>query len=107
MIRGEKTSTKREIEIMVSALRILASDIKSEDGVANSCIAQAAGMIEELSNPENLPFDVTIGSEQFSRGVSMKTFQAGLDRHNERYKALIRKSLLRQDSKKINEEGEW
>jgi hypothetical protein len=33
---------------LIAALRILARDIESEDGIANSCIAEAANMLEEL-----------------------------------------------------------
>jgi hypothetical protein len=34
---------------LISALRILARDIKSEDGVANAAIAEAADRLEELN----------------------------------------------------------
>ena len=34
---------------LVAALRILANDIRSNDGVANACIAEAANRIEELA----------------------------------------------------------
>ena len=34
---------------LISALRILARDIKSDDGVANAAIAEAADRLEELS----------------------------------------------------------
>ena len=36
-------------ESLVKALRILANDIQSEDGVANCVIAQAADRLEELT----------------------------------------------------------
>lgn len=36
-------------DILISALRILADDIQSEDGLANACIAEAADRIEELA----------------------------------------------------------
>lgn len=39
-----KTST----ETLIKALRILAEDIKSDDGVANAAIAEAADRLEEL-----------------------------------------------------------
>jgi hypothetical protein len=35
--------------ILISALRTLAVDIQSEDGVANAAIAEAADRLEELS----------------------------------------------------------
>jgi len=37
-------------KIMVHALRILARDIESEDGVANICIAEAADMLEAYAD---------------------------------------------------------
>jgi len=39
-----KTST----ETLIEALRILAKDIQSDDGVANAVIAEAADRLEEL-----------------------------------------------------------
>jgi hypothetical protein len=41
-------------DILISALRILADDIQSEDGVANACISEAADRIEELVEELNL-----------------------------------------------------
>lgn len=38
-----------EIKTMIEALRILSHDIQSGDGVANACVADAANMIESLS----------------------------------------------------------
>lgn len=34
--------------VLVSALRVLASDIQCDDGVANACVAEAAERIEQL-----------------------------------------------------------
>lgn len=39
---------KTDNKTLVLALRILANDIQSDDGVANACIAEAANRIEEL-----------------------------------------------------------
>ena len=39
---------KTDNETLVKALRILARDIESGDGVANACIYEAADRIEEL-----------------------------------------------------------
>ena len=39
-----------EPAIMVSALRKLANDIQSDDGVANACLWEAANMIECLQH---------------------------------------------------------
>ena len=41
-----KTKTKT----LIKALRILAKDIESDDGVANACVAEAADRLEELDN---------------------------------------------------------
>lgn len=41
-----KTKTKT----LIKALRILANDIESDDGVANACIAEAADRLEELDD---------------------------------------------------------
>tara|TARA_R110000868_G_scaffold215096_2_gene465192 strand:+ start:118 stop:420 length:303 start_codon:yes stop_codon:yes gene_type:complete len=40
---------KTEDTILISALRILATEIQSGDGVANACIAEAANRLEELT----------------------------------------------------------
>ena len=39
---------KSDTKTLVAAMRILAEDIQSEDGVANSAIAEAANRLEEL-----------------------------------------------------------
>jgi hypothetical protein len=39
---------KTDDKTLVCALRILATDIQSDDGVANACIEEAANRIEEL-----------------------------------------------------------
>jgi hypothetical protein len=41
---------KTETKTLVAALRILARDIDSEDGIANSCIEEAANRLEELEH---------------------------------------------------------
>lgn len=40
---------KTDTETLVKALRILAVDIQSDDGVANAAIAEAAERIDELA----------------------------------------------------------
>src|SRR5271154_3722525 len=40
---------KSDTQTLIDALRILARDIKSGDGVANACIAEAADRLEELA----------------------------------------------------------
>ena len=39
---------RSDTETIISALRILANDIQSEEGVANACILEAADRMEEL-----------------------------------------------------------
>lgn len=41
---------KSSTETLISALRILARDIKSNDGVANACISEAADRLEEYKD---------------------------------------------------------
>ena len=41
---------RTETATIISALRVLAVDIQSEDGVANSAIAEAADRMEELAD---------------------------------------------------------
>ena len=39
---------KSKTESIISALRVLARDIQTDDGVVNACIEEAAGRLEEL-----------------------------------------------------------
>lgn len=39
---------KTDNKTLIAALRILANEIQSEDGIANSCIEEAANRIEEM-----------------------------------------------------------
>jgi len=41
---------RTKTEILISALRILARDIQSDDGIANAVIFEAADRLEELHN---------------------------------------------------------
>jgi len=41
---------RSKTETIIGALRVLANDIQSEDGVANAAIAEAADRMEELCN---------------------------------------------------------
>jgi hypothetical protein len=53
---------KSSTTTLISALRILAGDIKSEDGVANAAIAEAADRMEELER-ENIKLRERIAFE--------------------------------------------
>ena len=39
---------RSKTEILISALRILARDIQTDDGVVNACLAEAASRLEQL-----------------------------------------------------------
>lgn len=39
---------KSETDTIISALRVLARDIHTDDGVVNTCLEEAAGRLEEL-----------------------------------------------------------
>lgn len=41
---------KTDTNTLIDALRILARDIQSEDGIANAAIAEAADRLEKLQN---------------------------------------------------------
>ena len=41
---------KTDTETLIKALRILAEEIQSDDGVANACVAEAADRLEYLNN---------------------------------------------------------
>jgi len=47
---------KTDDTTLISALRILAAQIQSGDGVANACIAEAANRLEELAPCLPSPF---------------------------------------------------
>ena len=44
----KQTNMKSKTESIISALRVLARDIKTDDGVVNACLEEAAGRLEEL-----------------------------------------------------------
>lgn len=45
---------KSSTETLIAALRVLANDIQSQDGIANAAIAEAADRMEELYNNNDL-----------------------------------------------------
>jgi hypothetical protein len=44
----KQTKMKSETDTIISALRVLARDIHTDDGVVNACLEEAAGRLEEL-----------------------------------------------------------
>lgn len=50
---------------LVEALRILARTIESGDGIANSCIAEAADVIEELTKERQIMTNETLRGQWF------------------------------------------
>lgn len=55
---------KTDNATLIAALRILANDIQSEDGIANACIAEAADRIEELiAKPDGEDVEAIVHTE--------------------------------------------
>lgn len=54
---------KTKTETLIKALRILANDIESEDGVANAAIAEGAQRLEELHEMNKNLLDVLIEAD--------------------------------------------
>ena len=44
----KQINMKSETDTIISALRVLARDIHTDDGVVNACLEEAAGRLEEL-----------------------------------------------------------
>ena len=44
----KQTNMKSKTESIISALRVLARDIQTDDGVVNACLEEAAGRLEGL-----------------------------------------------------------
>jgi hypothetical protein len=61
---------KTSDETLISAMRILARDIQSEDGIANAAILEAADRLEELTKPAS--------AERGSVRAEFEAFIAGL-----------------------------
>lgn len=55
-------------EDLISALRILAVDIESGDGVANACIAEAADRMEEMRTEINNQREIIKHLKESSHG---------------------------------------
>jgi hypothetical protein len=56
---------KTPTDTIISALRILARDIQTDDGVANACLDEAAGRLEELQRAnKNALADLAVAIEQ-------------------------------------------
>ena len=61
----KQTNMKSETETIISALRVLARDIQTDDGVVNSCLEEAAGRLEELQRAnKNTLADLAVAIEQ-------------------------------------------
>ena len=68
---------KTSDETLISAMRILARDIQSEDGIANAAILEAADRLEELTKPASaergsvrVEFEAFVSGEPFVREVT-------------------------------------
>jgi hypothetical protein len=56
---------KSETDTIIAALRVLARDIQTDDGVVNTCLEEAAGRLEELQRAnKNTLADLAVAIEQ-------------------------------------------
>lgn len=56
---------KSSTETIISALRVLARDIQTDDGVVNTCLEEAAGRLEELQRAnKNTLADLAVAIER-------------------------------------------
>ena len=84
-----KTMTpKTDTLILIKAMRRLAEEIQSEDGVANAAIAEAADRLEEL-NRNVLDKDLTI--------VTIEDIVTN-DKHSDKAKVLAIQYVLRKEA---------
>ena len=61
----KQTNMKSETDTIISALRVLARDIHTDDGVVNTCLGGAAGRLEELQRAnKNTLADLALAIER-------------------------------------------
>ena len=61
----KQTNMKSETDTIISALRVLARDIHTDDGVVNACLDEAAGRLEELQRAnQNTLADLAVAIER-------------------------------------------
>ena len=61
----KQTNMKSETDTIISALRVLARDIHTDDGVVNACLEEAAGRLEELQRAnQNTLADLAVAIER-------------------------------------------
>ena len=61
----KQTNMKSETDTIISALRVLARDIQTDDGVVNACLEEAAGRLEELQRAnQNTLADLAVAIER-------------------------------------------
>jgi len=61
----KQTKMKSETDTIISALRVLARDIQTDDGVVNACLGGAAGRLEELQRAnQNTLADLAVAIAQ-------------------------------------------
>ena len=76
---------KTDDETLISALRILAAGIKTDDGVVNACIAEAANRLEELTAGQS-PFSKPFTNPASGMGIrkdGLRPFQESINRYIE------------------------
>ena len=61
----KQINMKSKTESIISALRVLARDIHTDDGVVNACLEEAAGRLEELQRAnQNTLADLAVAIER-------------------------------------------
>ena len=61
----KQINMKSKTESLISALRVLARDIHTDDGVVNACLDEAAGRLEELQRAnQNTLADLAVAIER-------------------------------------------
>lgn len=67
---------KTDDQTLIEALRILANDVQSDDGVANACIAEGANRLRELKERiSKLEDALNVAERALDRALQFKTNQ--------------------------------
>jgi hypothetical protein len=62
---------KSKTESIIKALRVLARDIQTDDGVVNACLEEAAGRLEELQRAnKNTLADLAVTIQQRDEAIA-------------------------------------
>lgn len=61
---------KTDIETLIAAMRILAADIQTDDGVANAAISEAADRLEEFRQALEEISQLHLGGIEFAQAAA-------------------------------------